>query len=115
MRTYEIKLDNFVDQDEDDVKFLKIAFFTNFTTADLFKIDLKEFYIDAGRLIFLANPRLYSPCYYPDNPDYYDPGFITDAHVIYTNDYSEEKFCDAIYKVDNYILEKTGEHLLFTF
>ena len=115
MRTYEIDLDKFVDNDEDDIRFLKIAFFTSYTSVEQFDVDLKEYYINASNLMFLINPRLYSPCYYP-NINYYDRGFLTSGRVIkYTNNYSENQFLDAIYKLDNYVLEKTGEHLLFRF
>ena len=116
MNYYRIKLDNLMDIDEDEIRFLDVALATSYVTVDQLDVDLKEYYINPSNLIFLVNPRLYSPCYYPNNINYYDKGFLTTGRVIkYTNNYSEDQFCDAIYKLDNYVLEKTGEHLLFRF
>lgn len=115
-REYTINLDNFVDREKGDMKFLKINFTTPYNTVHNLKDNIKKYGVDNRFLILIGNPRLYTHCYNTDQPDYNSQPSLTVAHIgKYYKDDDGEKIWNAISQVNDFIHKKTGENLLFTF
>lgn len=112
---YTINLDKIVDRKKGDIKFLKINFTSLHNTIDHFKEDIKRDYVDQSFIMFVANPRLYAYSYEPENP-HFAGSYLSIAHVgKFYYDYGLRKTWDTIYKLNEYLIEETGEPLFFKF